>query len=77
MKKNVIRGGGIAGLSACCYAQMNGFQTEIYEMNSLPGDVCTSWKRGEFLYDRTMGFPKRQGSDVYVTKKKSDKNDIK
>ncbi len=54
MKKIVIIGGGIAGLSTGCYAQMNGFQSEIYEMHSTPGGVCTSWKRGEFLFDHCL-----------------------
>jgi phytoene dehydrogenase-like protein len=54
MNKIVIIGGGIAGLSTGCYARMNGFQSEIYEMNSLPGGVCTSWKRGEFLFDHCL-----------------------
>jgi phytoene dehydrogenase-like protein len=54
MKKIAIIGGGIAGLSTGCYAQMNGFQSEIYEMHSLPGGVCTSWKRGDFLFDHCL-----------------------
>lgn len=54
MKKLAIIGGGIAGLSTGCYAQMNGFQSEIYEMHSLPGGVCTSWKRGDFLFDHCL-----------------------
>jgi phytoene dehydrogenase-like protein len=54
MKKIIIIGGGIAGLSTGCYAQMNGFQSEIYEMNSIPGGVCTSWKRGEYLFDHCL-----------------------
>ncbi|MFC2069478.1 NAD(P)-binding protein, partial [Chloroflexota bacterium] len=29
----IIIGAGIAGLSAGCYAQMNGFQTQIFEMH--------------------------------------------
>jgi phytoene dehydrogenase-like protein len=41
----IIIGAGIAGLSAGCYAQMNGFRTRIVEMHTQPGGLCTSWKR--------------------------------
>lgn len=44
-KKVIIIGAGIAGLSAGCYLQMNGYDTEIYEAHNLPGGLCTSWKR--------------------------------
>lgn len=50
-KKVIIIGGGMAGLSAGCYLQMNGYDTTIYEMNSTPGGVCTSWKRGDYTVD--------------------------
>ncbi|UCE14821.1 MAG: NAD(P)/FAD-dependent oxidoreductase, partial [Candidatus Heimdallarchaeota archaeon] len=45
VKKVVIVGGGIAGLSVGCYLQMNGFSTEIYEQHDLPGGCSTSWDR--------------------------------
>ena len=50
-KKIAIIGAGIAGLSAGVYAQLNGFDSEIYESHNLPGGLCTSWKRGEFTFD--------------------------
>jgi phytoene dehydrogenase-like protein len=50
MKINII-GAGVAGLSAGCYLQMNGFETEIFEKHSRPGGLCTSWKRGEYTFD--------------------------
>lgn len=50
MKINII-GAGVAGLSAGCYLQMNGYETEIFEKHSKPGGLCTSWKRGEFTFD--------------------------
>jgi len=67
MKKIVIIGGGIAGLSTGCYAQMNGFQSEIYEMHSLPGGVCTSWKRGAFLFDHCLHWVlgSNKGTNIY------------
>lgn len=35
-KTIIIVGAGIAGLSAGCYAQMNGYRSRIYEMPFLP-----------------------------------------
>jgi phytoene dehydrogenase-like protein len=47
----IIIGGGIAGLSAGCYAQMNGYQTRIFELHDKPGGLCTSWKRKGYTFD--------------------------
>ncbi len=50
-KSLIIIGAGIAGLSAGCYAQMNGFASEIYEMHNAPGGLCTAWKRKGYTFD--------------------------
>jgi phytoene dehydrogenase-like protein len=50
-KSIIIIGGGIAGLSAGCYGQMNGYRTQIFEMNDKPGGVCTAWKRKGYTID--------------------------
>ncbi len=50
-KSIVIIGGGIAGLCAGCYARMNGYETKIFEMHTLPGGVCTAWKRDGYTID--------------------------
>ena len=50
MKINII-GGGISGLTAGCYLQMNGFETHIFEKHSIPGGLCTSWKKGDYTFD--------------------------
>jgi len=50
-KKIVVIGAGIAGLCAGCYARMNGYDVELYESHNLPGGLCTSWKRGNYLID--------------------------
>ena len=42
VKRVVIIGAGISGLSAGCYARMNGYDTEIHEAHSLPGGLCTA-----------------------------------
>jgi len=44
-KSIIIIGAGIAGLSAGCYGQMNGYRTHIFEMHDKPGGVCTSWQK--------------------------------
>lgn len=50
-KKIKIIDGGIAGLSTGIYGQMNGFNTEIIEMNSMPGGQCTAWERKGYRFD--------------------------
>ncbi|MGZ4862723.1 MAG: phytoene desaturase family protein [Halobacteriota archaeon] len=47
----IVIGAGMAGLSAGCYAQMNGFNTQIFEQHVSPGGVCTSWKRKGYTLD--------------------------
>lgn len=51
MKKVIIIGSGIAGLSAGCYLRMNGYDTEIFEFHSQPGGLCAAWKRKDYLID--------------------------
>lgn len=50
-KKIIVIGAGIAGLATGCYAKMNGYETTIYEMDTKPGGVCTSWNRKGFTFD--------------------------
>lgn len=45
MKKIVIIGGGISGLSAGIYAIKNGYNPIILEKNPVAGGLCTSWYR--------------------------------
>ena len=49
--KVIIIGAGIAGLSAGCYLQMNGYDTEIFELHTKPGGLCTWWKRKDYTID--------------------------
>jgi len=51
MKKVIIIGAGISGLSAGCYAAMNGFEVHILEAHSLPGGLCTTWTRKGYHID--------------------------
>ena len=50
-KSIIIIGAGIAGLSAGCYALMNGYRTRVFELHSIPGGMCTSWKRKGYTID--------------------------
>ena len=50
-RKVIIIGGGVAGLSCGCYLQMNGIQSEILEMGTVTGGLCTSWDRGPYVFD--------------------------
>jgi phytoene dehydrogenase-like protein len=50
-KSVIIIGAGIAGLAAGCYAQLNGYESHIFELHALPGGLCTSWVRKGFTFD--------------------------
>jgi hypothetical protein len=50
-KSIIIIGAGLAGLSAGCYGQMNGYRTQIFEMHTTPGGLCTAWKRKGYTFD--------------------------
>ena len=51
MKKIIIIGGGIAGLSAGIYAQKLGLESVIYEKHYISGGECTGWDREGFHID--------------------------
>ena len=57
MKKIIIIGGGLAGLAAGCYGQMNGFRTSIFEMHDKTGGLCTAWKRKGYDLPQSFGPP--------------------
>ena len=50
-KTVAIVGAGMAGLCAGVYAQMNGYQSRIYEQHTAPGGLCTAWKRHGYTID--------------------------
>ncbi len=54
MKKVIIIGGGIAGLTAGIYARQYGFETEIYEKHTIPGGECTGWNRQGYHIDNCI-----------------------
>jgi phytoene dehydrogenase-like protein len=47
----IIIGAGVAGLAAGCYAQMNGYHTQIFELHDQPGGLCTAWERKGYTFD--------------------------
>jgi phytoene desaturase len=55
-KSLIIIGAGLAGLSTGCFAQMNGYQSHIFEHHSKPGGVAAAWNRGEYLIDGGIHF---------------------
>ena len=56
-KSIIIIGAGIAGLSAACYGQMNGYRTRVFEMdNARPGGLCTTWKRKGYKIDGCLEY---------------------
>ncbi len=66
-KTIIIIGAGLAGLSAGCYAQMNGYQTHIFEHANKPGGVAAAWRRKDYLIDGGIHFlmGHRPGQPIY------------
>jgi phytoene dehydrogenase-like protein len=66
-RKMIIIGAGISGLSVGCYGRMNGYQTHILEHHTLPGGLCTAWKREGFTIDGCIHWlmGSRPGSPLY------------
>jgi len=54
MKKVIIVGAGIAGLTAGVYARQSGFDVTIYESHTIPGGASTSWRRKGYFFEGGM-----------------------
>ena len=54
MKRVVIIGGGIAGLTAGVYASKAGYEVEIYEKNPVAGGQCMGWNRNGHHIDNCI-----------------------
>ena len=63
----IIIGGGLAGLATGCYAQMNGYESQIFEHHSQPGGVAAAWRRGDYVIDGGIHFVMghRPGTGLY------------
>jgi phytoene dehydrogenase-like protein len=55
-KSIIIIGAGLAGLSAGCYARMNGYDVRVFEQDACPGGLCTSWERSGYIIHGNMAF---------------------
>ena len=55
-KSMIIIGAGIAGLATGCYAQMNGYESRIFEHHSKAGGLAAAWRRGDYLVDGGIHF---------------------
>jgi phytoene dehydrogenase-like protein len=66
-KSIIIIGAGMGGMAAGIYGQMNGYETQIFEMHTRAGGQCTSWKRKGYTFDPCIHhfFGCKPGSSVY------------
>ncbi len=55
-KSIIIIGAGLGGLATGCYAQMNGFSSQIFEQHLVPGGLAAAWKRKGYLIDGGIHF---------------------
>lgn len=68
MKKVIIIGGGISGLTAGIGLQKSGFETHIYEKNPIGGGELTGWNREGFYIDNCIDWltnSKADDSEMY------------
>jgi len=57
MNKTIIFvGGGISGLSGGIHAQLAGYKSIVLEKDPRLGGFCTTWKRGDYIFDGMMHF---------------------
>ena len=66
----IIIGAGLGGLSTGIYAQMNGYQCQIFEHARHPGGVAAEWKRHGYTIDGGIHFymgyrPGQPDHDIY------------
>jgi phytoene dehydrogenase-like protein len=63
----IIIGGGLSGLAAGCYGQMNGYRTSIFEMHNKAGGLCTGWTRKGYTIDGALHWVMgtKPGTSVY------------
>jgi phytoene dehydrogenase-like protein len=66
-KSIIIIGAGMGGLAAGIYGQINGYETQIFEMHTRAGGQCASWKRKGYTFDACIHhfFGCTPGTSVY------------
>lgn len=67
MKKIVIIGGGISGLTTGIFAQKNGFESVILEKHHTLGGECTGWDRQGYHIDGCIHWlvGTKEGTNIY------------
>ncbi len=68
MKKLIIVGAGVSGLSAGVYAVRNGFDVTIFEKHIIPGGLSTSWKRKGYLFEGGMHWLTGSSEKLFLNK---------
>jgi phytoene dehydrogenase-like protein len=63
----IIIGAGMGGMAAGIYGQINGYETQIFELHTKPGGQCASWSRKGYTFDACIHhfFGCRAGSGAY------------
>jgi len=51
MKKIIVIGAGISGLTAAIYSQRSGFDVTLCEQHNIAGGMCSGWKRKGYLFE--------------------------
>jgi phytoene dehydrogenase-like protein len=66
-KSIIIIGAGMGGLAAGVYGQINGYETQIFELHNRPGGQCAAWKRKGYTFDACIHhfFGFKPGSRTY------------
>jgi len=54
LKKVVVIGAGLSGLTAAIYAQRSGFDVTLCEQHSMAGGMCATWKRQGYLFESAL-----------------------
>ena len=68
MKKIIIVGAGLAGLTAGIYARQSGFDVTIYESHSIPGGASTSWRRKGYYFEGGLQWLTGSSSQTQLNK---------
>ncbi len=68
MKKIIIVGAGLAGLTAGIYARQSGFDATIFESHSIPGGASTSWRRKGYYFEGGLHWLTGSSSQTQLNK---------
>jgi phytoene dehydrogenase-like protein len=54
----------MAGLSTAVYARLSGLSVRVFEQHSIPGGLCTAWKRKGYVFDYCIDYFVGSNKDV-------------